>query len=71
MDSMAEIFIERAGNEMIAAESLKMLSEESGAKEDFRIPQGTTFYSSVISHSYYAIFYGAKAILLTRGIRTS
>jgi uncharacterized protein (UPF0332 family) len=71
MDSMAEIFIERAGNEMIAAESLKMLSEESGAKEDFRIPQDTTFYSSVISHSYYAIFYAAKAILLTREIRTS
>ncbi len=29
-----------------------------------------TFYSSVISHSYYAIFYSAKAILLTKNIRT-
>ena len=30
-----------------------------------------TFYSSAISHSYYAIFYAAKAILLTKGIVTS
>ena len=29
-----------------------------------------TFYSSAISHSYYCIFFGAKAILLTKNIKT-
>jgi len=70
MDSLVEIFLERAGNEIMAAESLKKLSEENNAKEEFGLPEDTTFYSSVISHSYYAIFYAAKAILLTKSIKT-
>jgi len=71
MDSMVEIFVERANNEILAAESLKRLSEEAKAKEDFYLSSDTTFYSSVISHSYYAIFYAAKAILLTKNVKTS
>jgi uncharacterized protein (UPF0332 family) len=71
MDSQVEIFIKRANNELLAAESLKRLSEEVKTKEDFHIPQDATFYSSVISHSYYAIFYAAKAILLTKNIKTT
>lgn len=71
MDSLVEIFLKRAGNEILAAESLKKLSEENEAKEEFSLPQDTTFYSSVISHSYYAIFYAAKAILLTKNIKTA
>ncbi|RLI96380.1 MAG: hypothetical protein DRO96_03255 [Candidatus Aenigmatarchaeota archaeon] len=71
MGSMVEIFLERANNEILAAESLKRLSEETRSKEEFRLPQKITFYSSVISHSYYAIFYAAKAILLTKNIKTS
>ncbi|MBU1136495.1 MAG: HEPN domain-containing protein [Nanoarchaeota archaeon] len=71
MDSMVEIYIERAKNETLTAESLKKLSEEIKFKENFDIPNNTTFYSSVISHSYYSIFYSAKAILLTKGIKTS
>lgn len=71
MDSMVEIFIDRANNEILAAESLKRLSEDKKAKEGFKLPEGTTFYSSVISHSYYAIFYAAKAILLSKGVKTS
>lgn len=71
MDSMAEIYLERAGNELLASESLKKLSEDAKSREDFSLPQSTTFYSSVISHSYYAIFYSAKAILLTKGVKTS
>ncbi|MBI5346984.1 MAG: HEPN domain-containing protein [Candidatus Aenigmarchaeota archaeon] len=70
MDSMVEIFLERANNEIFAAESLKRLSEEAKSKEEFRLPGKITFYSSVISHSYYAIFYSAKAILLAKNIRT-
>lgn len=71
MDSMVEIFIDRADNEVLAAESLKRLSEDKKAKGDFKLPERTTFYSSVISHSYYAIFYAAKAILLSKGVKTS
>lgn len=71
MGSMVEIFLDRAGNELLVAESLKKLSDEEKAKEDFHISERTTFYSSVISHSYYAIFYAAKAMLLTKGITTS
>jgi len=71
MDSQVEIYIRRANNEILAAESLKRLSEETKSKEDFGIPQDTTFYSSVISHSYYAIFYAAKAILLIKNIKTA
>ena len=71
MDSQVEIFIKRANNELLAAEALKRLSEETEHKGEFGIPQDETFYSSVISHSYYAIFYAAKAILLTKNIKTS
>ena len=71
MDSQVEIFIKRANNELLAAESLKRLSEEAKHKDEFGIPQDETFYSSVISHSYYAIFYTAKAILLTKNVKTS
>jgi uncharacterized protein (UPF0332 family) len=71
MDSMVEIFLERADNEIFAAASLKKLSEDDGSKQDFDLPADITFYSSVISHSYYAIFYAAKAVLLAKGVRTS
>lgn len=71
MDSMVGIFLDRSNNELLAAESLKRLSEDAKAKEDFALPSDITFYSSVISHSYYSIFYAAKAILLTKGIRTT
>ncbi|MFH1505917.1 MAG: HEPN domain-containing protein [archaeon] len=64
-------YSDRANNEIMAAQSLKILSEQAKPKQDFNIPKETTFYSAVISHSYYAIFYAAKAILLTKGIKTS
>jgi len=68
MDSQVEIFIKRADTELLAAKSLKVLSEETKHKDELSIPQGATFYSSVISHSYYAIFYAAKAYLLSKNI---
>ncbi len=71
MDTMVEIFLDRADNEIHAAESLKKLSEDLSSKKEFELNENVTFYSSVISHSYYAIFYAAKAILLANGIKTS
>ena len=71
MDSMVRIFLDRANNEIFAAESLKKLSEGERQKIEFNLPENVTFYSSVISHSYYSIFYAAKALLLLKNIRTS
>ena len=71
MDSMVKVYLERAENEAIIADSLMGLSQEKQARELLGIPEGMTFYSAVISHAYYAIFYSAKAILLTRRITTS
>lgn len=39
-------------------------------KEIFHLDKVQTFYSGVIAHSYYSIFYAAKAYLLTKGIKT-
>jgi uncharacterized protein (UPF0332 family) len=42
----------------------KMQIETFAMKED-------TYYSAVISHAYYSIFYAAKAYLILKGIKTS
>jgi len=68
MDSIIEIYLDRSNNELMAAECLKRLSEKEDYKEDFNLPEDASFYSSVISHSYYAVFYAAKAILLSKRI---
>ncbi len=47
------------------------MSEDKAAKDFMNVPRAMTFYSGVISHSYYAIFYAAKAILLKNGIKTT
>ena len=71
MDLMIKNYLDRARNELLAAEILKKSSEERDTKEHLSIKETTTFYSPVISHSYYAIFYSAKALLLTKKIKTS
>ena len=71
MDSMAKLYIKRAENEVVAAEKLKQMSDNAEVREFMQIRQDMTFYSSVISHAYYSIFYAAKAILLTKNISTS
>lgn len=70
MDSMVKIYLERALNEISAAKLLFEVSNDKDKKEEFQIDEDTTYYSAVISHSYYAIFYSAKSILLTKGIKT-
>ncbi|MDD2666720.1 MAG: HEPN domain-containing protein [Methanocellales archaeon] len=70
MDSMVKVYLDRADNEAILADAVKKLSDENDVKQSFKIDKHQTFYSAVISHSYYAIFYSAKAILLTKNIKT-
>lgn len=71
MNPVAEIYLERAENELVAAQMMLEISKsEKLQKEQFKIEKNFTFYSAVISHSYYCMFYSAKAILLNDGIKT-
>lgn len=65
MDLMVRVYLERAENELSAAQLLQKVTENDEIKKYLDLERGVTFYSSVISHSYYGIFYGATAILLT------
>lgn len=69
MDIAVKQYLERAENELRLSVVLRNLS-----RSDLRAQLGAleedTFYSAVISHAYYAIFYSAKAILLTKNIKT-
>jgi len=71
MDSQVSLLIERADTELLLAEKIKILTEDAKIKELLNIKREKTFYSSVIAHAYYSIFYSAKAILLAKGIITS
>ena len=70
MDSKVRLYLERAENEFRLAKAVFNLSEKESIKVQLDVSPEDTFYSAVISHSYYAIFYCAKAILLTKGIDT-
>ncbi len=71
MDSLIEIYLDRANNELLSAQVLKRISEHESDKINFELPEDISFYSAVISHSYYAIFYAAKSLLLSVGVETN
>ena len=71
MNDESKLYIQRAENELVTAQILFSISNSQDLqKEQFKLEENFTFYSSVISHSYYCIFYSAKAILLNEGIKT-
>ena len=71
MNDEAKLYLQRAENELVAANILFDISSNSELqKEQFKLEKNFTFYSTVISHSYYCIFYSAKAILINEGIKT-
>ena len=70
MDSKVELFVKRARTEIDSAEILFQASENKMLKSNFKVNEDSTFYSGAISHSYYSIFYCAKAMLLTKKIET-
>ena len=70
MDYEYKIYLKRAENELNLSMIIFSISDDKnmqistfGMKED-------TYYSAVISHTYYSIFYAAKAYLLLKGIKT-
>ncbi len=71
MDLNYSLYLERAENEIKLAEIIMSLSNDPGLQLNiFKIENSTTFFSAVISHSYYSIFYTAKAYLLKKGVKT-
>jgi len=70
MDSKVKIYLDRAENESVLAEIIYKISEDKKEKERFIIDENMTFYSAVIGHSYYSIFYCTKALLLTEDVET-
>ena len=67
-----KLYIHRAENEIKLAEIIFLISEEPNIqKETFKVNDPETYFSAVISHSYYSIFYSAKAYLLKKGIKVS
>ena len=72
MSDESELYLQRAENEIVVAQMLFDISSNTNIqKEQFKIEKSFTFYSTVISHSYYCIFYYAKAILINEGIKTN
>lgn len=70
MDSMVEMFMKRARSEIDSASILFEASNKKEVRDDLNVGEDATFYSGVISHAYYAIFYCAEAMLLTKNITT-
>lgn len=71
MDLNYKLYLERANNEIKFAEIGFFVSNDKNLQIDvFKIEQPETYYSSVISHSYYCIFYSAKSYLAKKGIKT-
>ena len=67
---VSTLYLERAENELELAKIVFKITDEKEIQEDvFSIKQPLTFFSAVISHSYYCIFYAAKAYLIKKGIK--
>ena len=71
MDSDTKLYLERAQNELKLAEIVMQISINKDIQMKISdIDKPDTYFSSVISHSYYSIFYTAKAYLIMKGIIT-
>ena len=71
MDSKVKLYLERAENKIILAKTNFEISIKRDMKDLLKIPADQTFFNDVISQSYYAIFYTAKAYLISMRIITN
>lgn len=68
---VSKLFLERAENELELAKIIfKMSIETDIQKNIFHIDSKFSFYSAVITHSYYSIFYTAKSYLNSKNVKT-
>lgn len=65
-----KLYLERAENELRLAKAIFTISANEEIKSIVGVNPGDSFYSAVISHCYYSMFYSAKAILLTLNVDT-
>ena len=64
-----KIFLERAENELELAKIIFKLSKEKDLQVNiFKTNSYLSFFSAVITHSYYSIFYTAKAYFASKNI---
>jgi len=70
LDYKEILYLQRAKNELDLAKAVFKLSVENKLKLKFELRKNATFFSNVISNSYYCIFYSAKALLQSKGIIT-
>jgi len=71
MDLIYKNYLERAQNEINLSEIIMQISENPSTQTNFKVTKIDTYFSSVISHAYYCIFYSTKAYLLNKGIKTT
>lgn len=65
-----KLYIERAKSELDLARSIFKISTNETFRLNLELKKDATFFSNVISNSYYCIFYSAKALLTIKGIST-
>ena len=65
-----KLYLDRAKSELDLAKAIFKLSIKPELKLELEVKETDTFFSNVISNSYYCIFYSAKAYLFTKGIST-
>ncbi|MDA3855395.1 MAG: hypothetical protein PF569_03990 [Candidatus Woesearchaeota archaeon] len=70
MDLTYKLYLDKAKNELDLARIIFEISNSNDLKNSFSIDSNETFFSAVITHSYYSIFYCAKAYLLKNNIKT-
>lgn len=70
MDPLFKLYLKRAQNELNLSGIIMKVSDDKELQISIFNMQEDTYYSAVISHAYYCIFYAAKAYLLTKGIKT-
>ncbi len=70
MDSIHKIYLERAKNELNLSMIIQRISDDKDLQFSVFKMNADTYYSSVISHAYYSIFYAAKTYLLLKAIKT-
>ena len=71
MDFEYKIYLTRAQNELNLSMMVLKISDDKKLQIEIFAMKEDTYYSAVISHAYYSIFYTAKAYLLLKGIKTS
>ncbi|MEK6816464.1 MAG: hypothetical protein AABY09_02535 [Nanoarchaeota archaeon] len=66
-----KLYMERSKNELALAGMIFEMSLNGDIQvKVFNAVGSDTYFSAVISHSYYSIFYAAKGYLMSKGIET-